>query len=235
MPEPEPPPQLDDAEERWSRERHEQPIWWWASLIGPPLSGLLFLSFLALYYDLEYARAVAVRALLSFVFFGRVVILEPTVELSAEALLVMVVFMDVAAAIFSASHVTFLFRVPWIGRRLRTVAEDGETLVTKNPWTGHLTFLGLVLFVLIPIASTGSLGGGILGRILGLSRGATILGVILGSLLCSGLFYSASSWVRANISPDSTLWRVLGVAAVVGIVWLLNRRYHQAAHKARGG
>lgn len=230
---PGPAPEPSKHQERWEEERAAQPRWWWVTLIGPPLSFLLVLVVVAVVNDLQIARAVLARALISFFVVGRMAILEPTHHLSSEALLALIVYMDVAAAFFIAPHVGFLFSLPRVGPRLHVLVEDSEAVLARAEDKRWLTFLGLVAFVFIPVTATGSVGGAVLGRLLGLSRTLTIGAVLVGSTLCSGLMYSGSSLVRRYISPDAVGPKAVAVGIVVVFVYVLNRRYKAALRRVR--
>lgn len=219
--------------EKWEEERAANPRWWWATLIGPPLSFVVLLVVVAIAFDLKVARGVLLRALMSFFVVGRVAILEPTDVMTAEALLALVIYMDVAAAFFVAPHVGFLFQVPWLGRRLSVLVEDSEAVLARAEGKKWLTYLGLVGFVFIPVTATGSVGGAVLGRLLGLTRTLTISAVLVGSALCSGLIYSGSAWVRSVVSPDAVGPKIVAVAIVVVLFWVLNQRYRAALRRVR--
>jgi uncharacterized membrane protein len=219
------------AEERWARERRESPRWWWGSLIGPPLSAVVIVAVLAGVMGVEYARGVVARALLSFFLIGRFVIMEPTTAMSAEALLALVLYMDLAAGIFCASHAAVLFRLPWVGRRLSVLVDDSETIADSEGWTRRALFAALVLFVAMPLTATGSVGGAVLGRLLGLGRALTIPAVVVGSLLTSSVMYSGAAAVRRWVQPDDPLLKWLGVATLVVVLGFLGSRYRAAVRR----
>jgi uncharacterized membrane protein len=201
--------------------------------LGPPISFILLIVLLGVFAGWAYARAVLFRALISFFVVGRMAILEPTEALNAEALVALIVYMDVMAAIFIAPHVGFLFDVPWVGRRLQVLVEDSEAVLVREDRKRWLTFLALVGFVFTPVTATGSVGGAVLGRLLGLSRTLTIFAVFVGSILCSAMMYLGSVPIRSLIQPDAVGPRVFGMAIVVVVVFFLNRRYRAALKRIR--
>lgn len=210
-----------------------QPRWWWVTLIGPPLSFVALLVVLWLWKGAALARAVLWRALVSFFLVGRVSILEPTEALSAEALFALVVYMDLAAGFFIAPHVGFLFDLPWLGRRLMLLVEDSEAVLGREDRARWLTFLALVAFVFVPVTATGSVGGAVLGRLLGLSRTLTLTAVAVGSVLSSAMMYAFAGPVRAVLAPDALGPKVIGVALVSAVFFLLGRRYRAAVRRIR--
>jgi len=221
------------ANGRWEEERAANPLFWWATLIGPPLSFVALVVGIGILRGWELARAVVGRAVVSFFITGRISILEPTESVSAEGLFFLVTYMDVAAGLFIAPHVGFLFGLPYVGRRLHLLVEDSEALLSRAEDKRWLTFLALVLFVFIPVTATGSVGGAVLGRLLGLSRTLTITAVLVGSVVCNALMYGGSSVVRQYVSPDAWGTKVIGATLTVGFLYVLNRRYQAAARRAR--
>ena len=72
------------------------------------------------------------------------------------------------------------------------LAKEGGNLAANVPWVRRVTFLAIVVFVMFPLASTGSIGGSLFGRLLGLSRVRTVVAVVLGSLSgCAAMYFGA--------------------------------------------
>lgn len=222
----------NDAESFEARFRREQPRQWWATLVGPPAVTLLVLAALALGWGGGFVRGLVIRAVAAFFVFGKFAILEPTTALSREALFGLVLYMDLAVAIFISFHLGYLFRLPWLGQRLQALASDGAFIMQAQPWMRRATFVGLVAFVMFPVAATGSIGGAIFGRLLGLPRRTTFLGVATGSLLGCGLMYFGAELVKHHLDRDAPLLKLLGAAAVLAVLWLLNHRYRRAKQRA---
>jgi hypothetical protein len=107
------------------------------------------------------------------------------------------------------------------------LVEDGRYLLQSNRWMKRATFLGLVAFVTTPLAASGSIGGSILGRLLGMSRVATMVGTILGNVLGCLWMYFGGELITRYLGRDNPLMWVGGIAVMVGVVFLLNRRYQR--------
>ncbi|HEX58944.1 MAG TPA: hypothetical protein ENF26_02205 [Methanomicrobia archaeon] len=98
-----------------------------------------------------------------------------------------ILFIDATTALFLVWNISYAEKIPGVGRLLRRTEERGREFMGKYTWVRRLGFVGLVLFVMIPIYGTGAITGSIIGRILGMSPLRVWLAVILGSGLRSGL------------------------------------------------
>jgi uncharacterized membrane protein len=215
--------------------RQKFPALWLLTLSGPfVLTGVI------LFLVWEFSGAPMVWRLIStafatFVFFGKFVILggsngELTDNVNfftSEQLFVIVLYMDIMTALLLVFHLGFLFKLPIVGRKLHDLVQDGNFILKSNPWMKRATFLGLVAFVLFPLAATGSVGGSIFGRLLGLSRTLTFVGIVVGSILGCGLMYFGSELITRYVGRDNPLLMVGGIAVIAAIVFLLNYRYRQ--------
>jgi hypothetical protein len=142
-----------------------------------------------------------------------------------------VLYMDVMTACLLAFHLGFLFRLPVVGAKLNAMVEDGHFILQSNPWMKRLTFVGLVAFVMFPLAATGSVGGSIFAQLLGMSRLSTFVGITLGNVLGCALMYFGSELITRYVGRDNPWLLVGGIAVIAALLFLLNHRYRQA--KAR--
>ncbi|MEZ6062406.1 MAG: hypothetical protein R3C19_18845 [Planctomycetaceae bacterium] len=151
------------------------PIW----LSGVILAAAFVTGGAALVRKLVVATVAAAAA-------GRFVILGGKADhpagFTALELAALVLYLDTIWAIVLAYHVGALFRLPWIGMRLKAAVQEGRLLLKKNRWMRNVTVGAVAAFVMLPISSTGSIGGSLLGRLLGLSRVATLSVVLLASV-----------------------------------------------------
>jgi uncharacterized membrane protein len=221
--------------------RKQYPVGWWASLLGPPLVTAAILNLIwAVGGADEFARVVGAAAA-AFFFFGRFVILGghgagSEVEfLSPGQLALMVIYMDMVIATLLVCHSGFLFKLPWLGRKLLALVEDGQFILRSNPWMKRVTFIGLVAFVAFPLAATGSVGGSILGRLLGMSRTAALTGIAAGSMLGCGVMYFGASVINRYIDRDNPLLTIGGIVVVAAIIVILNARYQKHKKRATAG
>ena len=174
---------LDQAEERlWKRHR----IVWWATLVGPVLLTIALLAAIYIIAGAAFTQRLLTTALSGLFLFGRFIILaghDPEVakvtgSLSSPQLFAMVTYLDLIVGGTLIFHTGFLFHLPWFGSRATAFVNDGRFLIRSHPWIRRTTFLGLVLFVAIPLAAMGSVGGTILGRMLGITRLRIFLAIV---------------------------------------------------------
>lgn len=147
---------------------------------------------------------------------------------SAWQLALMVLCLDAVWAVVLTWHAGVLFHVPWVGPRLRAAVREGSLLLESNRWMRRMTVIAVLAFVMIPISSTGSIGGSLLGRLLGLPRRTTLLAVLAGSVLGCALMLAFAEalapWFQ-NVTPAV---RYGGIAVVVLFGLVLSRRYRRS-------
>jgi len=106
-------------------------------------------------------------------------------HLSVNVWLMVVVtfYLEVATAVFLIPNIDLLFRVPMLGPWLDQIQLASWEMLHANAWLRRLTWFGLVIFVGLPVMATGATGGTFFGRLLGLTRFMTVLGVVVGSAI----------------------------------------------------
>lgn len=216
--------------------RRQRPLAWLITLVGPFVVTGMVLAFVYLLEGKKIFWQLLGAAGSSFVFLGRFVILagsdaEVPVSgserflLTSSQLFVMVTYMDVLTAILLAFHTSFLFKLPYLGSKLRELVVDGQFILKSHPWMKRATFIGLAAFVMFPVACTGSVGGAIFGRLLGMSRISIVVATAIGSVLGNGMMYFFASLIDHYLGRDSPLAQYAGYACIVALVLLLNHRY----------
>jgi hypothetical protein len=220
--------------------RKRFPIIWTATLITPVVLTVLILVLLGLTVDWELPRKIVYHALLTFFVLGRFIILmgfegdvaaKFDVAMKPGELFAMVTYMDFMTAMFVTFHMGFLFRMPYVGPKVATLVWDGKFIMDAQPWVKRMAFLGLVLFVIFPTSTTGSIGGSIFGRLLGLSRFLTVAGVLVGSLIGNALMYAFSKQINDYIGPENYWLKIAGVVLIIVLVILLELRYRHVKKK----
>lgn len=222
---------LEHFEQRF---RKEQFGLWLLSLVGPWLAAMAYLGVYFALFGAKKTWALIIAAALAFGAAGRFIIpLQQTIPnlgqwsrlLTPEEMFWWVSFQDVMVALFLSVHIGFLFRLPFIGHKIAELTVDGELILSKQPWMRRFTFFALLAFIAFPLAATGSAGGAIFGRLLGLSRRAIFWGSALGGVLGNAAIYYLSKSVLKYLPPDSPFVQWGGVATILAIMVFLERRY----------
>ncbi len=220
--------------------RAERPILWWATLLSPLILTVTVLGVLSVIQGPGYAYKCVSHALLTFFVLGRFVLLAGIEGETTEAvakiamrpseLFFLVTYLDFIVALFVTFHMGILFRIPKIGPKLAMLVWDGKFFMDSQPWIKRMAYLGLVGFVIIPFSTTGSIGGSILGRLLGLSRWTTVSGVLLGSVLGNGIMYMFAKQINKYLE-DNWTFRIIGLLLIVLICVMLEWRYRAVKNK----
>ncbi len=227
---------LEQAED--SLWRHHR-ILWWITLSGPVLVTATIVATLFIVSGGEFAGRLVTTALTGMLLFGRFIILaghDPEVakvtgSFSSGKLFLMVTYLDLIIATVLIFHAGFLFRLPWFGSRATALVDDGRFLIHTQPWIRRATFFGLVLFVAIPLAAMGSVGGTIFGRMLGVSRLRIFIAILLGSLLGNGVMWYGSDLINHFVDKHHPVVRFGGLALIlmlIALIEFLYRRTRQA-------
>jgi hypothetical protein len=116
----------------------------------------------------------------------------------------LVLYMDLMVALLVVYHIGFLFKLPWLGRRLALLAMQSR------------------------LASTGSIGGGILARLCGISRTGALAAILLGSVLGCAAMFAGAELIRRYLDPTSPATIGAGIAVIVVVVVVLNWLYRRA-------
>ena len=232
----------DDAGASESELRKKRPLIWWVTLVGPFALTLLLLALLFLAYGESYVRQLVITAVVTFFALGKFVILggeEAGMSqipdfLTREQLFLLVVFLDLMTATILVFHMGVLFKIRGLGKRLLNLVEDGQFILANRPWMKRMTFLGTVAFVMFPLAATGSVGGSIFGRLLGMKRRSAFLAIAIGSVLGCGLMYFGAGLINRYLDRKSPSVMIGGILVIILVMVILNLRYRRlrARHKA---
>ena len=216
--------------------RQRYPFLWTATLIAPVVVSAALLIFIGLFYDWSFAGRFVTHAVLTFFVFGRFIILSGgedayRVLMSPAELFGLVTYLDFMTALFVTFHMGILFRLPWLGPKIATLVWDGKFVMDSQPWIKRFAFAGLVAFVMFPSSTTGSIGGSIFGRLLGLSRFTTVAGVLVGSILGNAVMFFLSRQLNQYLNKDNIWLKVVGALLIVALCVAVEWRYRQVKKK----
>ncbi len=225
----------DDLHSTEDEFRRQHPLVWATTLYGPLFLTVAIMALIIAFAGWSFAQKIIAHALIALVLLGRFIILngaegsftDTSGPLSSGHLFAIVSYLDLMTAVMLAFHIGFLFRLPYVGTRIAALVTDGHFILDAQPWMRRATFFGLIAFVGFPLAATGSIGGSIFGRLLGMSRFATFFGILIGTLLGNGSMYFFSDMMGNYIDKDNPYLRYGGFAVVAIIVVILERRYRK--------
>ena len=214
---------------------------WIGSFFGPWLIGASILGGYYLYEGVFGLRNLAIAIAGTFLVLGRFVILfggdDPIqlpngieFQMTSEALFVMLTIMDTLVAFFVAFHMDFLYKIPILGPKLEEMVSDGRFILKHQPWIRNVAFVGLVIFVIFPSSTTGSIGGSIFGRLLGMKRKRVVTAILIGSLIGNGLMLILASWISQYITNDN-IWLKLGSVLGMIVILVVVERYYRRLKK----
>jgi hypothetical protein len=226
--------------------KRDYPVTWWTTMLGPFVATGALLSFLWILRGGDFVLKLVGTGLVTFFGLGRFVIIfgsdAPQIDLEEVAvhaskfnfltraeLFTMVSWMDMCAATLLIFHAGFLYKIPKLGPRLIALREEGEFFMRYQPWIRRFTFIGLVIFVTFPIAATGSVAGSIFGRLLGMSRWATMAALVCGTLIGNSIMLVIGKAVSKVpfFNPNNPLNLVAGVGLILFVLFILNWRYQK--------
>lgn len=222
--------------------RKDPPSVWWTSLVGPLVATLLLLSVISVFQGWKVAGSYVAAAATAFFALGRFIIViggETAGEgqylflkhLHATHLFWMLTWLDMMVAIFVAFHMAILFKIPWAGSRLEGLVSDGRFILAKQPWIRRAAFSGLVMFVIFPTSTTGSIGGTIFGRLLGMTRLRVVIAIVIGSLLGNGVMLFGAKAIKKVLPGDSLGLKIAGVVAIILALFFFERKIKSLKEK----
>ncbi len=219
--------------------RQRRPFLWAFTLFGPIAISLLALLGLLFYTGWGFTSRLIATTGLSVWLFGRFMILagdEGTLHqfdgaMTSLQLFLLITYLDLMMALVLSFHIGLLFRLPVIGPRAAALVTDGQFILHAHPWMQRMTLLGLVAFVGFPLAATGSVGGSIFGRLLGMSRVMTFCGIAVGSVMGNGMMYWFSDTLGQWVDKDHSMVKYGGLVVILAIVFFLERRYQTLRRK----
>lgn len=214
--------------------RHHR-VLWWITFLGPVLVTAAIVVVVYVFAGADFAGRLVTTAVTGMLLFGRFIILaghDPEVarvtgSFSSGQLFLMVTYLDLVVATMLIFHAGFLFRLPWFGSRAAALVDDGRFLIHAQPWIRRATLFGLVLFVAIPLAAMGSVGGTIFGRMLGVSRLRIFIAILLGSLLGNGAMWYGSELINHVVDKHHPVVRFGGLVLILLLIVLIEFLYRR--------
>jgi uncharacterized membrane protein len=126
---------------------------------------------------------------------------------------------SVLTAFFYTYNLDLIERLPKVGVWLRRVSINTRKTLSQRPWIRRWTTVGVGFFVLLPLPGSGTLGGSLMGRLVGLTPRATFGAVGIAGVLVAYVYAELGKQIE-----HLPLWvRLCGAAVLFVILALLGR------------
>jgi uncharacterized membrane protein len=203
-------------------------------LIVLPLMGLGVAYLLALTLGgLSRANEMVAAALANLAILGSTVILGGAMtgasgfgHLSAWELALVSFVLDALLTPVLLGIVDLGDRARWLGPKIQGMRRNARARMREHPWVRHWASLGVGLFVLSPLPSSGVVAGSVFARLLGLSRWHTFFTVTIANLLVCVLYAWGADALGAFMTRhDWSVGQRLGLLAGVVVLVTLTLRF----------
>ena len=140
-----------------------------------------------------------------------------------------VAYFSVLTAFFYAFNLDVLERLPKVGVWLRRVSINTRRTLSGRPWIRRWATVGVGMFVLMPLPGSGTLGGSLMGRLVGLTPRATF-----GAVAIAGILVSAAYARLGKTVEDLPLWIRISGGLVLCVTLALVGRWLVRQGRANG-
>jgi uncharacterized membrane protein len=138
-----------------------------------------------------------------------------------------VILMDILSCAFISLNFDLLEKVPFVRDLIHKFMNNADKIRKRNPWVEKLSYLGLLIFMYIPLQGSGASTTTILGKLLGVKTWMTFSIVMIGSILSTlsievGMQLFIDLWGVNNW--HAILAVIIFVIVVVTVYWRLKRK-----------
>lgn len=134
-----------------------------------------------------------------------------------------IAFIDIVVGLFLAWNFDIAKRIPLIGAFIRRLETKGMSLMSDKPWVEKFTFMGIVLFVVIPFQGSGAVGGTIMGRALGMKPPKVWAAVIVGAFIgCFTIAFAVHQGldVASEVGYLNFILLLMALVVIGGLAWI---------------
>lgn len=169
------------------------------------LGALLILTLWIMYDNQQFIQIVSLIFLYFFPPAGKESIIPAAIALgfSWQTVCYVFTYVDMVLCLFMLWNFNFVCKIPILGRWVYFLVQNGSNYLSKHSWVERFCFMGLVTFVFLPLQGSGSIGGSILGRILGMSPyqifTAVFIGTMVQSYLISVSMFAIQEYLNVNL------------------------------------
>jgi uncharacterized membrane protein len=187
----------------------------------PFILGSLLILTLWIMYD--YQQFIQIVSLIFLYFIppaGKESIIPAAIALGFSWQVVCFVFtyVDMVLCTFMLWNFDVVCRIPILGRWISFLVQNGSNYLSKHRWIERFCFIGLATFVFLPLQGSGSIGGSILGRILGMNPSKIFSAVLAGTILQSYIIGMSMFAIQEYL--DVNLWYL--VIPVLVLVFIMS-------------
>lgn len=200
--------------------------------LGPPAVVFFAWWLTHLFYGAAVARECLLTAGAFLTIVGPTIILGRAVggdyvfqELNTWHLVMVAAFMTVVTAFFWTYNLDLFERLPRLGPVLQRARARMAANLAEHRWIRRLAVVGVGLFVLMPMPGSGTVGGSLVGRIVGLTRRASFVAVTVGGVLVTLIYgYFSNELTRLSESYQLSTPVKIGLGlAFVASMWLIGK------------
>jgi uncharacterized membrane protein len=198
--------------------------------------------FVVLYFLISYSRFLQMGAMSLLYLFpplGKESIIPSGIGYGfTRAQMTGLIFMvDVVCAMFISWNLPLAKRIPGIGHILTWVEKKGRETLDKNPRLHTVSWIGLVLWVMVPFQGSGGITASVIGRAIGMRASRVISAVGVGALIAGFLIATAA---KHGIEIFRENWlagvvMMVAVAIVTVILYMLYKRYMKRMDEEAAG
>jgi uncharacterized membrane protein len=159
--------------------------------------------------------------------------LAPGSPLGPFGLMLLAISVDTLLAITLCLALGPLSKLRYVGPWLERAHGRANRLLTEYPRLKREAFIGVVLFVFLPLPGAGSVGGTFVSQLLGLSRPMGVLAIAIGTTAIVGFFtvLALTLGSRAQDMLENPWISGISVLVLGGAIWLLYRRFRESLRR----
>ena len=206
-------------------------MWLFKLLIPFAIPAVIFVG---LFFILDYSRFLVMGGMsLSYLFppLGKESIIPYGIDqgFTIWQMTGLIFMVDVVCAMFISWNLPLAKKIPLIGRVIIWVEKKGTETLAKNPGLRTVSFIGLVLWVMVPFQGSGGITASIIGRAIGMRATHVISAVGVGAIIAGFLIATAAEKVM-EVLRENLIVGVAMIAAVIivsVVLYVLYKRYNK--------
>lgn len=141
--------------------------------------------------------------------------------------------LDVMIGLFFIWNVDVVYKLPWAGDKFRKMEGLSSYFLIEHGWMRRAAFMGVTLWIFLPLYGTGAITGSVLGRLLGLGTWRTFLALVIAGYSGVTLVLSGTALAEQLRDIDPVLMGLFVVLVVVALVGLWWRYVYQVQLRKR--